>query len=83
MQNKKDHLRITKAFYRILLSSPNDSQTVALVPDEHFAIDITHLLSKHVKVRPDQNFIYKKDLLRPDTDKTNEQISWVVDIPDN
>lgn len=73
---KKLHKRISSAFYRILLVSPTDTQTVALVPDQYFANDITRLLTEHIRIRADQRFVCKKDKLRPEKDGSTETLNW-------
>jgi hypothetical protein len=63
------HLRIQKNFYRILLVSEKDSQTIALVPDAQHAQDITRMLTETIKLKEGQRFICKLGALRPDSSK--------------
>ena len=75
--SRKQQMRITSEFYRILLASDKSAQTIALVPDALIAHEITQLLSRHVKIRDDQRFHCKLCKLRPEPHADNEfSLHW-------
>lgn len=76
-ENRKQQVRISSEFYRILLTSDKSSQTIALVPDALIAHEITQLLTRYVKIRADQRFHCKPCKLRPEAQPADEfALNW-------
>lgn len=63
----RQYHRIQKQFYRICLTSEQDSQTLALVPDAENAFMIVQLLKEALRLREGQRIVSFPSVLRPET----------------